>query len=290
MSPRLQTALLFILVSWIWGSTWLAIRLGLQGVPPVTAVAMRMSASGAILILLALALRQTWPRSRVYWLHLAIQGSILFCFQYALIYWAEQTVPSGLAAVLFATLPIFTALNAGYVFKIERLLPVNVAGLIVGFLGVVLIYWSEVIYAAHAPPLGVMALIVAVIPVASALVFAKRYAHDIPPLATVGPGQLVGGTLLWIIALVVERGKPIHFTAVSAGSLIYLIVFGSCIVFLAYFTLLKRMSVTRLSVLTYITPVVAVMLGALVAREVFAPTTLAGAALVLAGVSLVNRH
>jgi drug/metabolite transporter (DMT)-like permease len=290
MSARLQTALLFILVSWIWGSTWLAIRLGLQGVPPVTAAAMRMSASGVILILIALALRQVWPRSRIYALHLAIQGSILFCFQYALIYWAEQTVPSGLAAVLFATLPIFTALNAAYLFKIERFSSVNVAGLLIGFLGVVLIYWSEVIHAAHAPPLGVAALIVAVIPVSCALVFAKRYTHDIPPLATVGPGQLIGGTLLWVIALVVERGKPVHFTPVSAGALAYLIVFGSCIVFLAYFTLLKRMPVTRLSLLTYVTPVVAVILGNVVAHEVFAPTTLAGAALVLAGVWLVHRH
>ena len=290
MSARLQTALLFIAVSWIWGSTWLAIRLGLQGVPPIIAAAIRMSASGVILVLIALALRQAWPRSRIYALHLLIQGSILFCFQYALIYWAEQTVPSGLAAVLFATLPLLTALSAAYVFKIERFTRANIAGLVIGFIGVVVIYWSEVIYAAHAPPLGVAALILAVIPASVALVFAKRYAHDIPPLATVGPGQLIGGSLLWIIAAVVDRGKPVHFTAVSAGSLAYLIVFGSCIVFLSYFTLLKRMPVTRLSLLAYITPVIAVILGNLVAHEVLAPTTLAGAGLVLAGVWLVNLH
>lgn len=290
MSVRLQTALLFVIVSWVWGSTWLAIRLGLEGVPAVTGAAMRMSASGAILMLIALALRQSWPRGRIYAIHLLLQGSILFCFQYVLIYWGEQTVPSGLAAVLFATLPMYTALNAAYVFRIERFSGANIAGLVIGFAGVVVIYWSEVIQAAHAPPLGVAALILAVIPPSFALVFAKRYAHDVPPLATVAPGQLIGGVLLWLIALVVDRGKPIHFTPVSAGALAYLIVFGSCIVFLAYFTLLRRMAVTKLSLLTYVTPVVAVLLGSAVAHEVFAPSTLGGAALILAGVWLVNRH
>ncbi|MBV8668307.1 MAG: EamA family transporter, partial [Candidatus Eremiobacteraeota bacterium] len=208
----------------------------------------------------------------------------------ALIYWAEQTVPSGLAAVLFATLPIFTAVNAALIFRMEHLSLVNVAGLAVGFIGVVVIYWSEVIHAGHAPPLGVAALLLAVIGPAFATVFAKRFAHGISPLATVAPGQLIGGALLGVLALTIEHGRTIHFTPVSAGALAYLIVFGSCIVFLAYFTLLKRMPVTRLSVLTYITPVIAVILGMLVAHEELAVTTLPGAALVLAGVWLVNRR
>ncbi|MBV8668688.1 MAG: EamA family transporter, partial [Candidatus Eremiobacteraeota bacterium] len=183
MNVRLQTVLLFVLVSWIWGSTWLAIRLGLQGVPPLTAAALRMTASGIILVTIGLLRREVWPRSRLYAIHVLLQGTILFCFQYALIYWAEQTVPSGLAAVLFATLPIFTAVNAALIFRMEHLSLVNVAGLAVGFIGVVVIYWSEVIHAGHAPPLVVAALLLAVIGPAFATVFAKRFAHGISPLA-----------------------------------------------------------------------------------------------------------
>jgi len=290
MNARLRTVLLFAIVLWVWSSTWLAIRLGLEGVPPVTGAAFRMFASGVILVVVALVLRTRFPRDRIYYIHLAVQGSLLFCFQYALLYWAEQTVPSGLAAVIFATMPILTAIIAAYIFKFERLSIINVLGLLIGFAGVAFIYWSEVINAAHAPPLGVAACLVAPIGAAFATVFAKRYAQGISPLATVGPGQLLGGTLLGLIALVAEHGKPIHFTAVSAGALAYLTIFGSSIVFLAYFTLMQTISVTRLSLLTYVTPVIAVVLGVFVAREQFAASTFLGGAAVFAGIWLVNSR
>jgi drug/metabolite transporter (DMT)-like permease len=288
VNKQLRTIGLFAIVVSVWSSTWLAIRLGLQGVPPVTGAALRMSASGVILLVVALSLRLPWPRSRYYLAHIAVQGSLLFGLQYALLYWAEQTVPSGLAAVLFATAPISTAIIAAGIFRIEHLGRINVLGLLVGFCGVAVIYWSEVVQAAHAPPLGVAATLLAALSAAFATVFAKRYAHGFPPLATVGPGQLVGGSLLGLLALAVERTKPVHFTAVSAGALAYLTIFGSCIVFLAYFTLMKSMPITRLSLLTYVTPVLAVALGVLVGHERFAPATLVGAAIVFAGIWLVN--
>lgn len=289
MSPRLQTTLLFLLCAWVWGSTWLGIRLGLEGVPPMVAAALRMSSSGIILVLVALALHEQWPRTKIYPVHIAVQGSLLFCFQYALIYWAEQTVPSGLAAALFATLPIVTAVNASLIFHMERISVTQVFGLLLGLAGVGTIFWAEVIHASLAPPLGIAALLLAVVGASFATVFAKRYAHGISPLATVGPGQLLGGALLAVLALIVDRGKPIHFTPTSAGALVYLIA-ATCIVFLAYFTLLKRMPVTTLSLLTYVTPVIAVILGALVAHEAFPLTTGLGVGVVLAGVYLVGRR
>jgi drug/metabolite transporter (DMT)-like permease len=288
VSKQLQTVGLFAIVLWVWSSTWLAIRLGLQGVPPVSGAAMRMFASGLILTTIALVLRVPWPRQRIYLVHLAVQATLLFCLQYALIYWAEQTVPSGLAAVLFATMPILTAISAAYVFKIEHLSPINVLGLGAGFVGVIIIYWSEVIHAAHVPALGVAALLLAATSAAFASVFAKRYAQGIAPLATVGPGQLLGGALLGLIALIAEHGRAIHFNAVSLGALAYLIVFGSSIVFLAFFTLMKMLPVTRLALLAYVTPVLAVILGVLVAHEHFEATTFVGAAVVMAGIRLVT--
>jgi drug/metabolite transporter (DMT)-like permease len=287
MSERFRTIVLFAIVLSVWSSTWLAIRLNLEGVPPVTGAALRMFVSGIILVIVALAVRLPWPRSRLYLAHIAVQGSLLFGLQFGLLYWAEQTVPSGLAAVLFATLPISTAIIAAGIFRMERLSTVNVVGLLVGFCGVAVIYWSEVVHAAHAPALGVAATLLATLSAAFATVFAKRYAHGVPPLATVGPGQLLGGTLLGLFALIAEHNKPVHLTAVSAGALIYLTI-ASSVVFMAYFTLLKTMPITRLSLLTYVTPVLAVALGVVVAHEQFAPTTLIGAAIVFMGIWLVN--
>ena len=288
MSQRVRTALLFALVCWIWGTTWLGIRLGLEGVPPFVGASIRMTTSGVFLIFVALALREQWPRDRLYFAHIAVQGCVLFGFQYALIYWAEQVVPSGLTAVLFAVVPITTAIVAAAIFKIERLTFANIIGLAIGFCGVAIIYWSEVIHAAHAPAAGVAAVLLAAVAAAVATVFAKRYAPGVSPLATVGPGQLIGGITLGILALVTEHNAPIRFNATSIGALLYLTFVGSSVVFLAYFSLVRLMSVTRLSLLAYITPVIAVTLGVIAAHEPIAGTTFLGAAIVLAGVRLVQ--
>jgi drug/metabolite transporter (DMT)-like permease len=290
MSQGVRTALLFALVCWIWGTTWFAIRLGLEGVPPFVGASIRMTASGVFLILVALVLRERWPRERIYFAHVAVQGCLLFGFQYALIYWAEQVVPSGLTAVLFAVVPIATAIVAAYGFKIEHLTLANIVGLVIGFCGVGIIYWSEVVNAAHASATGVAAVLLAAITAAFATVFAKRYAHGISPLATVGPGQLIGGITLGILALITEHADPIRFNATSIGALVYLTFVGSSVVFLAYFSLVRLMSVTRLSLSSYITPVIAVTLGVVAAHEQIARTTILGAAIVLVGVWLVQRR
>jgi len=288
MSQGLRTALLFALVCWIWGTTWLGIRLGLEGVPPFVGASIRMTTSGVFLILVALVLRERWPREPIYFIHVGVQGCLLFGFQYALIYWAEQVVPSGLTAVLFAVVPIATAIVAAYGFKIEHLTVTNMFGLAIGFCGVGIIYWSEVINAAHAPAMGVAAVLLAAIAAAFATVFAKKYAHGISPLATVGPGQLIGGITLGILALITEHAAPIRFNATSIGALLYLTFVGSSVVFLAYFSLVRLMSVTRLSLLAYVTPVIAVTLGVVAAHEQIAPSTFIGAAIVLIGVRLVQ--
>jgi drug/metabolite transporter (DMT)-like permease len=284
----IRTYLLFALVCWIWGSTWLAIKFGLAGVPPFVGAALRMAISGVLLIAIAAMMRTPWPRSRIYVAHVLTMGVLMFGFQYALVYWSELSVPSGLVAVLFAVNPLLTSFMAAWVFRIETFAPVNLLGLVFGLCGVGLIYWSEVINAAHAPAAGALAVLGASALAAIATVFAKRYAENIPPIATVGPGQVVGALVLGTLALLTERGQAVHFTPLATAALIYLTVFGSMIAFLTYFTLVRTMSVTKLSLLTYITPVVAVLLGLLVAHEQLAPTTIAGVAVVFAGIGLVH--
>src|SRR5579859_6542372 len=102
MNQSIRTTLLFALLCWIWGSTWLAIRFGLEGVPPFIGAAMRMGIAGVLLVLVAIIMRTPWPRGKAYIAHVIVQGVTLFGLQFAFIYWAEQSVPSGLVAVLFA--------------------------------------------------------------------------------------------------------------------------------------------------------------------------------------------
>ena len=287
-SDSVRTSLLFALVCWIWGSTWLAIKFGLVGVPPFFGAGLRMAISGMLLIAIAAMMRTPWPRSRIYVAHVLTMGVLMFGFQYALVYWSELTVPSGLVAVLFAVNPLLTSLLAGLVLRIETFAPINILGLLAGFCGVGIIYWSEVIAAAHASALGALAVLGASALAAVATVFAKRYAQDIAPIATVGPGQIIGALVLGSLSLWYERGGVVHFTPISTVALLYLTIFGSAIAFLTYFTLVRSMPVTKLSLLTYITPVIAVLLGVLVAHEQLAPSTIAGVAIVFAGIGLVH--
>ena len=284
----LRTSFLFAVCCWVWGSTWLAIRFGLEGVPPFIGAGLRMFLSGVMLTLLALALRTSWPRNRRYIPFVIGQGVSIFGLQYALVYWAEQTVPSGLVAVLFAVNPLLTSVFAALLFRIETFAPINVLGLLSGFCGVALIYWSEVIHAAHAPAAGALAVLAASAIAALATVSTKRFATDVTPLALVGPGQIVGGLVLGAIAAFTERGAAVHFDLVSGTAFAYLTVFGSAVAFLSYFALVRTMSVTRLSLLTYVTPIIAVVLGSVLAHEQLAPATFVGTLIVFAGIGLVH--
>ena len=285
---RSRTILLFVLMCWVWGSTWLAIRFGLEGVPPFIGAGLRMAISGVLLVAAAFVMRTPWPRTKTYVLHVFIQGTLLFGCQFALVYWSEQTVPSGLVAVLFAATPLVTSFLTTTVMRMERLSTVNVIGLVCGFCGVAVIFWSEVIEAAHASAAGAIAVLGASVCASITSVSAKRLAANVPPIATVGPGQLIGAVVLGALALATERAQPIVFTQTATLALIYLIVFGNGVAFLAYFTLLRVMPVTRLNLLTYITPIIAVLLGVILAGERIALTTMLGAAIVFAGIGLVH--
>ncbi len=290
MSERLRANLLFALLCWTWGSTWLAIKIGLNGVPPVVGASLRMSCSGILLLLLATALNLRWPKGRVFVAQIVIQGTGQFGLNFALVYWAEQTVPSGLASVLFAISPIVTGVLAALLFRIEQFSLRGMVGLIVGLFGVAVIYWSEVIKAAHAPPLGVAAVLCASVLVSLASICAKRWSEGIPPLAMAAPGQLFGGVLLASVAFFTERGQPVAFAPTSLASIAYLAIVGSSIAFLAYFSLLANIQVTKLSLIGYVTPIVAVILGSLVLHEHLATRTFLGAAFVFAGIALMYQR
>ena len=182
LSARAQANLDFIALCWIWGSTWLAIKIGLTNVPPATSAAIRFVIAGVLLFGIVLATRAKLPRSAHFSWLVAGQGAQL-AINYYLIYWAEQTVPSGLTAVLFAVFPIFTSAIAALIFRIERFGPVNVLGLALGVAGLCIIFWSEVLLAARTSWLGMTAVVLSALVAAFGTTTMKRWGHEFPPLA-----------------------------------------------------------------------------------------------------------
>ncbi len=287
--PAIQKAAALAVVTLIWGSTWAAIRVGLEGVPPFAGVALRFGVAALILLALArvLGARMGTGRREVgLWL---INGLGTFVFTYGTVYWAEQRVPSGLTSVLFATFPLFVAVLAHFGLPGDRLRAIAVLGVVAGFAGVAVIF-SEDLAAVGAPGASGAAglLLVASFAAAAANVAVKRWGEGIHPVALIAPPMALAAVLMGIASLVFERGRPLVLDAVSAGTVLYLAVFGSVVTFSLYFWLLQRMRASRLALINYLSPVFAVALGAALFGEQLTPRVVAGAALVIAGVAVTT--
>jgi drug/metabolite transporter (DMT)-like permease len=225
------------------------------------------------------------PR-RSFWLLL---GVVMIGLPYACVYVGEQYIPSGLSAVFFATYPLFVALLAHGRVPGERLHPLLLAGLGSGLAGVAILFSHEMAIGGARPVLGgVLILTSAFSSAVSTLLVRTRVVNENPFRLQMLP-SLYGGALLIAASAVVERERPWNPTLAGVAALVYLSLFGSLLAFAAYFWLMRTVPVSRLSFVTYVTPLVALLLGALAAGE---PLTLrigAGTLLILGGILLAHR-
>lgn len=274
----------------IWGTTWAAIRIGLQGIPPITGVALRFTIAAAVLFAFIPIFGVKLGRSRREW-GLWISNTLLtFVIAYGVLYWAEQWVPSGLAAVLFATFPLFVAVIAHFALPAERLTPASIAGVLVGFAGVAVIF-SEDFQALGGSKVLLAAAVLLVSPVSAAFgsVVVKRWGEGVHPLSISAVPMALTGVLMGALALAVESDRAVTFDTRSVLALLYLALVGSALPFTLYFWLLKYQAASRLALINYATPVVAVAVGSLVLDEPFTLRVLLGAALVVGGVAVAVR-
>ena len=286
-SGRLLAA--FLLLVLIWGTTWAVIRIGLAGVPPFTGVALRFAIAGGLLLLLALRFGVRLGRSRRergLWL---LNGLLSFCISYSVVYWSEQYVPSGLAAVLFATNPLFVALLAHVLLPGERLSAPALLGLLLGFAGVAVIF-SDDLRLLGGEGVRFAALVMLVSPLAAAIasVAVKRWGGGIHPLSLAAVPMLLCAFVMGPIALVLEHERPLVFDARSVSAMLYLAILGSALTFTVFYWLLAHAPATRVALVSYLIPVVAVGVGAALFDEPLRPRILAGSALILGGVAIVT--
>ncbi len=288
-SGRGGLAAAFLLLTLVWGTTWAVIRVGLTGIPPFTGVALRFAIAGLLLLALAPRLGVRFGRSRREAGLWAANALLSFCVSYSVVYWSEQYIPSGLAAVLFATNPLLVAALAHFALPGERLSLPAAAGLLLGFGGVALIF-SDDLRLLGGERVREAALVMLVSPAVSAVssVAIKRWGAGIHPLSLAAVPMLACAVVMTPFALVVERGARVVFDARSVAALLYLAVLGSALTFTVYYWLLARVPATRAALISYLIPMVAVGIGAVWFGEPLRPRLLAGATLVLAGVGLVS--
>ncbi|MGH7543587.1 MAG: DMT family transporter [Gemmatimonadota bacterium] len=279
---------LFGLLAFIWGSTWLVIKIGLADLPPFLAAGLRFALAAAVLAVLARARGVPFPRGRREHALLLGVGMSMFWASYGIVYWAEQYIPSGLTAVLFATHPFFTLILAHLVLAAERITARKALGVAIGFLGVLLVFRGDL--SLDHPRGATAAAVLLLAPLASAAgnVIVKRWGTHLHAFQLSILPMAYGAAALLATSLAVEGGARIEWSPVAIGSVLYLAILGSVVAFVGYYTLLREVAVTTLNLMSYVYPVVAVVLGYLILGEVLDRLALAGAAFVLAGIAVAT--
>jgi drug/metabolite transporter (DMT)-like permease len=272
----------------IWGSTWYAIKVGLQDMPPFFAAGVRYLAASAIIAALALAQGVREPRGRTLHMALVVLGLSAFAISFGVVYWGEQYLPAGLAAVIFATHPLLVALVAAQVLPDEDLSARKLAGIGVGFLGVAVLMLDDVALSHPRAPLA--AAVVLVAPAMSAVtnVGIKKFGAALHPYNLTSLPMFYAGLALIGVSLIGEDWGRVAWSERSVAALVYLTVCGSTVAVVTFYALLRRVSVSRLALISYIFPVVAVVLDVVVAGERFGARAWAGSALVVAGIVLAG--
>ncbi len=289
--PTWKTLLAFSIIYFVWGSTFLGIRVGVREVPPLILAAMRFSVAGLVLFGWVLARGERAPSLRE-WRSASILGMVIFLFDYGLLFWAEQRVPSGIAAVMLATIPVFMALSEIIFLRTQRLTIRLSLALLIGIGGVgVLMSHSLNVGGAPIDKVGAMALIFASISWSIASVLARKLPLPDSKVMSSGAQMLAGGILLAIVAVALGEFRNFHPSSVSRGAwlaLLYLIVAGSIIGFTAYVWLIHHESPTKVGTYAYVNPIVAVLVGYFLGGEALSTRTILGTLLVLISVVVIT--
>ena len=289
--PAWKTLLAFAIIYFVWGSTFLAIRIGVHEVPPLLLAAMRFLVAGLVLYGWMTARGEPSPSPRQ-WTSVVVLALLIFVIDYGLLFWAEQRVPSGIAAVMLATIPVFIALAEILFLRTQRLTVRLAAALLIGIAGVaVLVSHSLNLGGAPIDRAGAIALIIASLSWSIATVLTRRLPLPSSKVMSSGAQMLAGGVLLVFAAAAFGEFRNFHPSAVSAAarfSLLYLIVAGSIIGFTAYVWLIHHESPTKVGTYAYVNPVVAVLLGYLLGGESLGLRTILGTLFVLISVIVIT--
>lgn len=279
----------FVLVCLIWGSTWLVIQEGLRDLPPFSSAGIRFAIAAVVMTLYAWrTYRPDHGSAPPTWLYMTM-GLANFATSYGIVYLTETVLPSGLVCVLWGVYPLVMALIAPWILPSERLRPRQTLGFLLGFGGVVLLFVYDVL-AFGSEGLAMAALLLAS-PVVTAVstLLVKRHGGRCSSVLLNRNAMFVGAFALLGLAAAVEDPAEIHLTGSAVFSLLYLSLFGTCVTFGIYFWLMRHWPANRLSLIAYLTPVVALVLGTAVGGEAIAWHTVLGTVLILLGVGLGMR-
>ena len=281
--------LAFSLLGLAWGSSFLWIKVAVQEIGPFTLVAFRLLFGILGLLAVVAYSRPAWPANRRLWLALAVLGITNTALPFVLISWGEIYIDSALAAVLNSTVPLFTMLIANFFLHDDRLTLTRLVGLLIGFAGIVVLLLRDLEAGVRSSILGQAAVLIAAMLYAASSVFARRNAKGLSPTVQALVPLLVADAAVWLVTPIVEAPFTLPRLPLTWLAIAWLGLIGSCFAYLLYFYLLHSVGPTRATLVTYVFPLVGVVLGVIFLGELLDWHLLAGGGMVVASIAVVNR-
>lgn len=286
---RLKDWGMFLLLGILWGSSFLWIKIGLRGTSPVMLVALRLAVGIVGLALIVAVRKPDFPRERSVWLKLGLLGTFNTAIPFVLITWGQQSIDSAVASILNGTVPLFTILLAHIFLDDEKITLPKIFGLLTGFTGVVLLLGRDLdLGGVRGVFLGQAAVLLAALSYAGSAVFARRSLREIPPLMQALVPLIVADGLVWFAVPFVESPTQFPTDGVTWFAILWLGMMGTFIAYVLYFSLLNSVGPTKTTLVTYIIPVVGVILGVVFLDETFDIRLALGSILIVGGIVVVN--
>lgn len=280
--------IVWLILSLIWGSTWLFIKLGLEDLPPFTFAGIRFVIAALILSLVVAVRRRPLPNDWRDWALIAGTGILAFGINYGLLFWGEHRTSSGLAAILQTIIPVFGLLLAHLHLPEERITVPKIVGVALGIAGVGLIFSNQMETGGPSALQGSVAIVIGAFGAAYSNVLVKARGGRLD-YATLAAGQMIFGLVPLLIIGIVFEGNPLklHWTPLAVVSLLYLALVGSAVAFLLYYWLVRHMAVTTTMLIALVTPLIAVTLGMIVRDEELTWRIVVGGASIMAGIGVI---
>ncbi|MFL6468207.1 MAG: DMT family transporter [Pyrinomonadaceae bacterium] len=279
---------IWLILCLVWGTTWIFIKVGLEDLPPITFAAARFLLAVLILAPVIRVLRLEMPRTAAQWKLILLTGVLQFSINYSLVFWSEQYITSGLAAVLQSMITVFGLVLAWIFLPAERITYRKVISVLLGIIGVAVIFRDQLQIESLMAFAGCVGIVVGAFAAAQASILVKAKAGGIDPATLVFSQMLCGLPLVIVYALFAE-GNPLNFNWSTRAivCIAYLTVFGTIAAFWLYYWLLKRVESTKAMMISLVTPLLAVVIGNIVIGETLPPQTIMGGVLIMASIGLI---
>lgn len=285
----MKVLIVWLILCGIWSSTWIFIKIGLDaGLPPVSFAALRFIVAATVLLVILAIQKNSLPRARGVWLLAGLTGLLQFGINYGLLFWGEQHISSGLAAVLQTTIPAFGLVFAKFYLPAEPITLLKFLAILLGIAGVAVIFYEQLELSGAWAFAGSAAVVAGAACASLASVLTKAYAGEVETSSFLTAQMICGLVPLAAVGFALE-GNPLSFNwnSTTIFAVLYLALVGSITAFWMFYWLLKNLELTRVMIISLVTPIVAVLIGAAVLGETLPAQTLSGGALIMLSVGFV---